>query len=210
MSEQIVWSILNRNLFFIKDAVKASEAKMSDKFDIFDPESRAVVLECREPDISGLVKLARLFGGGHDHGTPFNLVAKHPGSGQQAFRVARGSTSFSFGGVKMEFRDHRDDLIGNMKKEVFALGLKFSFNKDKGPALFVLQLKTELLSKNVEILLGDKSVARIERKWTGERGDLFEQGKFAYALSVAPEVPPNNPVRQLLVAFSTVIHRVNA
>jgi hypothetical protein len=66
MSEKNVWEILNRNLFFVKNAVARSEAKTSDKLDVYDPESRQVLLECREPDIGILTKIARLCGGRHD------------------------------------------------------------------------------------------------------------------------------------------------
>jgi len=93
MSDAAVWNILYRNLFFVKNAVKASEAKTSDKLDVYDPQTHELLLECREPDIGILVKVARLFGGKHDRGTPFNLVAIVPGSRQQVLRITRDSAS---------------------------------------------------------------------------------------------------------------------
>jgi len=56
MSEKNVWDILNRNLFFVKNVVAKREAKTSDKFDVYDPESLQILLECREPDIGILTK----------------------------------------------------------------------------------------------------------------------------------------------------------
>src|SRR5438552_3274273 len=92
------WDVLNRNLFFVKNAVKASELKTSDKLDLFDPETKTLLLECREPNIGLFTQVARAFGGEHDKGVAFNLVGRLPGSGAQAFRVSRKGTSFTLGG----------------------------------------------------------------------------------------------------------------
>ncbi len=40
MSEKNIWDVLNRNLFFVKNAVERLEAKTADKLDVYDPESR--------------------------------------------------------------------------------------------------------------------------------------------------------------------------
>src|SRR2546422_701572 len=83
---------------------------------IYDPESRQIILECREPDIGTLTKVARLVGGRHDKGTEFDLVASIPGSKEQALRVARGSATLTFGGPSVRISDHQDALLGKLKK----------------------------------------------------------------------------------------------
>ena len=50
------WDVLNRNVFFVKSAVKRLAAKTSDKFDIHDPNARELVLECREPGLNASPK----------------------------------------------------------------------------------------------------------------------------------------------------------
>src|ERR1035438_9781314 len=105
MSENNVWNILNRNLFFVKNAVAKREAKTSDKFDVYDPESHQILLECREPDIGVLTKIARLCGGRHDKGTAFNLVASIPGSKEQVLRIAGGNATLSFGSPAVKISD---------------------------------------------------------------------------------------------------------
>jgi hypothetical protein len=57
VSEKTIGDILNRNLFFVKNAVEKLEAKTADKLDVYDPESRQILLECREPDIGALTKV---------------------------------------------------------------------------------------------------------------------------------------------------------
>src|SRR5947207_1150276 len=72
--EETVWDVLNRNLFFVKDAVKVSEAKFSDKLDIYDPQQQSLLLQVREPDITTMTKVSRLYGGMYDRGSAFDLV----------------------------------------------------------------------------------------------------------------------------------------
>jgi hypothetical protein len=105
MSDNVIWDILNRNLFFIKDAVKRSEAKTADKLDVYDPDSRQLLLECREPDIGMLTKIARLCGGRHDAGTAFNLVAGIPSSKEQVLRIVRGNATLTLGGPAIKISD---------------------------------------------------------------------------------------------------------
>ena len=109
----------------------------------------------------------------------------------------------------MKFLDHRNQLIGKMKKETFALGLKFTFSNDEKD-IFVLQIKSKLLSSAKELLMDQKTVAWLVPNWKSDHGDFFKEGKFSYALSIAPEFPTNSPARQLLLAFSAAIRRVNA
>ena len=96
-----------------------------------------------------------------------------------------------------------------MKKETFALGLKFTFSNEEKD-IFVLQIKSKLLSSAKELLMDQKTVARLVPSWKSEYGDFFKEGKFSCALSIAPEFPTNSPARQILLAFCAAIGRVNA
>lgn len=198
MSEKTIGDILNRNLFFVKNAVEKLEAKTADKLDVYDPESRQILLECREPDIGALTKVARLFGGRHDKGTEFNLVASIPGSKEQALRIARGSATLTFGGPTVKISDHWDSLPGKLKKKNFAIGTKFTFFPEKQGESFLLQIK------GGEIFCDDKKVAGIS-KWNS---DFFKENKFDCAFSISQEVPANSQIRQVLLAVAFAKHRV--
>jgi hypothetical protein len=192
----------------VKNAVKRTELKTSDKFDLYDPASRELLLECREPNIGGLTQLARAIGGDHDHGTKFDFIGRIPGTEHQTFRLKRGNTSLRLG-APMQFLDHQNQLIGQMEKKLLTLGLKFAFSN--GPAeLFVLQVKAKFLSSTNEILMGNKPVARLVRNWKADHADFFKTGKFSHAISIARDFPVSSPARQLLLAFCAAIHRVNA
>jgi len=198
MSEKNIWDVLNRNLFFVKDAVKRSEAKTSDKLDVYDPESRQILLECREPNIGVLTKIARLCGGRHDQGTAFNLVASIPGSNEQALRIVRGNATLSFGGPIVKISDHWDSLLGILKKKKLSLGTKFTFVPEKQGESFILEIKAG------EIFSDDKKVAHFA-KWNS---DFFKENKFNYAFSISQEVPANSQIRQVLLAVAFAQHRI--
>ncbi len=140
-SGQAIWRKLDRDLFFVKSAVKRLEAKTSDKFDVYNPETRQVVLECREPDLGLLTKTARLLGGVHDRGRAFNLVAKIPGTNQQVFRITRGNASLTLGGPVTHIFDHEDKLIGKMKRKNLALGMKFLLFRRKEEQALLLHTR---------------------------------------------------------------------
>ena len=154
MAEKNIWGVFNRNLFFVKNAVARREAKMADKLDVYDPESRQVLLVCREPNIGILTKMARLIGGRHDKGTKFNLVASIPGNKEQIVRIARGNATLTFGGPAVKIYDQWDSLLGKLEKKKLSLGMKFTFIPDKLGETFVLQIK------GGEIFCDDKKVAR--------------------------------------------------
>lgn len=198
MSGKNIWDVLNRNLFFVKNAVERSEAKTADKLDVYDPESRQILLECREPDIGALTKVARLIGGRHDEGTEFNFVVSIPGSHEQVLRIARGTSTLSLGGPAVKISDHWDSLLGKLKKKNFALGLKFAFVPEKQDEPFILHIK------GAEIFCDDKKVAAFLKSSTG----FFRENKFDYAFSISQEVPANSQIRQVLLAFALAKHRI--
>lgn len=206
MPDDAVWSILNRNLFFVKDVVKAHEAKTSDKFDVFDPRTGDVLLECREPDIGAVTKVTRFLGGQYDEMAPFNLKACIPTTGEQVLRISRGGSLISVGAAAIEFSDHKDQTICGMKKPFFSLGLAFRFFRSKKDTIFTMKVKSGF---NVYRLLIDrKEVARVAMKWKDEYAEVFKSTRSRYAISIAPEVPVNNVARQILLGFAIAIDRI--
>src|SRR5205823_1456477 len=122
-----VWDVLKRNLIFVKDAVKKSEAKTSDKLDLYDPDQQSVLLQAREPGITTMTKVSRLFGGTYDRWSPFDLVVNYGETTHQVLRITRGSPTFVLNGAPIEIEDHRGAGIGRLKKIVWTVGRKFSF-----------------------------------------------------------------------------------
>src|SRR5258706_14229882 len=94
MREETIWDVLNRDLFFVKDAVKPSEAKFSDKLDIYDPEQQRVVMEGGEPEFRRFMKVSRFYGGTYDRSSGFVLAALFGDSRQQGLRGSWASGRF--------------------------------------------------------------------------------------------------------------------
>ena len=205
-SGQAIWRKLDRDLFFVKSAVKLLEAKTSDKFDVYNPETRRVVLECREPDLGLLTKTARLLGGVHDRGRAFNLVAKIPGTNQQVFRITRGNASLTLGGPVTHIFDHEDKLMGKMKRKNLALGMKFLLFRRKDEQALLLHIKSWFRRR--KLLIGGTEVAQLTRRWEAGHAALFREGRFDYAIAFSPEFPRHSPVRQLLLAVALAWHRI--
>jgi hypothetical protein len=206
VSGQAIRHKLDRDLFFVKSVVKRLEAKTSDKFDVYDPETRRVLLECREPDLGLLTKTARLLGGVHDRGTAFNLVAKIPGTNQQVFRITRGSASLTLGGPVTQIFDHEDKIIGKMKRKNLAWGMKFVLFRQKDEQALVLQIKSWF--RRCKLLIGGTEVAQFTRRWEAGHAAWFRHGRFDYAIAFSPEFPRHSPVRHLLLAVALAWHRI--
>lgn len=206
MEESQAWSVLNRNLFFVKNVVKSHEAKTSDKFDVLAPPSGDVLLECREPDLGVMTKITRFLGGQYDEMAPFNLIATLPGSGEQVLRIARGSSFVTAGGSAIEYSDHNDQMICRMKKPFFSLGRVFRFFRDEKDTLFLLRLQSGL--NGYRLVIDKKEVARVMLKWKKEHGDVFKRSKCKYAIAISPDVPQNNVARQVILALAVSIDRI--
>ena len=67
-------SVLNKNLFFVKEHVKIFKAASS--FDVFDPDTKQIVLECREENLGFFTKMFRFTE--YKRITPFNMEIKTP------------------------------------------------------------------------------------------------------------------------------------
>jgi hypothetical protein len=196
--------IFNRDLIFIKNAVRAREAKMADKLDVYDPETRQVLLECREPDLGALTKMARLAGGRHDKGTAFDLVASLPGGGQQVLRVARANATLSLGGPPVRIYDDSNTPVGTLKEKLFAIGLRYNFVPEKQEKPFVLHIEGKFPRNGCDIFCDGKQVAGISQP----RTEVFKEGQFDYAFSIDREVPPDSVMRQVLLAVGLAKHRL--
>ena len=81
--------VLNRNLFFVKEHVGMFKA--SNNFDILDPESGDLLLECREPNLGIVSKIFRFTD--YKRMTPFDVHINVPG-GPTLVRVHRGISIF--------------------------------------------------------------------------------------------------------------------
>ncbi len=80
---------INKNLFLVKEHVKIFKAANS--FDIIDPDTKQIVLQCREEGLGFFTKMFRFTD--YKRMTPFNMEIKTP-EGQKILTVRRGVSIF--------------------------------------------------------------------------------------------------------------------
>ena len=81
--------VLNRELFFVKEHTGIFKA--ANNFDIYDPESNQINLECREENLGFFTKMFRFTD--YKRNTPFEVNIKTP-AGEPVVTVKRGITIF--------------------------------------------------------------------------------------------------------------------
>ena len=124
---------LNQNLFLVKE--HTGMFKAANNFDIFDPDTGKIVLECREEKLGLITKIARFTD--YKRMTPFNVEIRRP-DGPTLITVKRGVSLFL---SKVEVLDENGSLLGSFAQKLFSIGGKFDVLDASGAPLCTLQGK---------------------------------------------------------------------
>jgi uncharacterized protein YxjI len=183
-------SILSKNIFFIKEHVKMFKAANS--FDILDPETKQIVMECREEDLGFFTKMLRFTD--FKRMTPFNMVIKS-NLGEKMVTVRRGVSIFL---SDVDVLDENDLLIGRFKQKLFSIGGKFQVLDASDRPLCML--KGKWTSWDFKFVSNDgKEFATVTKKWSGLGKELFTTAD-SYILQISSEVPAESPLRKLILS----------
>jgi len=181
--------VVNRNLFLVKEHVGLFKA--ASNFDVYDPQTSQLIMECREDNLGILTKLFRFTD--YKRLTPFDIRVRTP-DGAQVVRVERGFTLFL---SRVRVYDQNDELIGGFKQKFFSIGGKFDvLDRNDQP---VCTLKGNWVGWDFRFVLGDQELAQVTKKWAGLGKELFTSADN-YMLSVSPSVPPGSALRRLILA----------
>ena len=182
--------VLNLNLFFIKEHVKLLKAANS--FDIYNPETSQMVLQCQEENLGFFTKMLRFTD--YKRMTPFDIDIKTL-SGEKILTVRRGVSIFL---SNVEVVDGKGMLIGKFKQKFFSIGGKFEVLDPNDVSLCML--KGKWTSWDFKFVSADNSeFATVTKKWSGLGKELFTSADN-YILQISKDVPPNSPLRQLILA----------
>ena len=182
-------SVLNRNVYFIKEHVGMFKA--ANNYDIFDPESGEEILQCREEKLGFITKMLRFTD--YKRMTPFNVQIRTP-DGEPVVRVSRGISIFL---SKVSVFDESERRLGGFKQKLFSIGGAF---KVLGPGDEPLcELKGKWTGWDFRFKSGDTELAHVTKKWAGIGKELFTTADN-YVLEISDQVPPDNPLRQLILA----------
>ncbi len=189
--------VLSRNLFFVKEHVGIFKA--ANNYDILDPETNEIILECREEKLGFFTKLLRFTD--YKRMTPFHVEIKTP-DGKTIINVKRG-VSFFRSHVKVF--DENDQLVGGFKQKFFSIGGKFNVLDDQDQP--VCMLKGKWTGWDFRFLAGDVEYAHVSKKWSGIGKELFTSADN-YILEISEDLPADHPARLLIMAAVMCIDMV--
>jgi uncharacterized protein YxjI len=189
--------VLNNNIFLVKEHVGMFKA--ANNFDIYDPESETIIMECREEKLGLLTKLARFTK--YKRMTPFNIQIR-TADGKQIVRVTRGISIFL---SKVSVLDENNQPIGGFRQKLFSIGGAFSVFDAGDRAL--CELKGKWTGWDFRFMNGDNEFAHVTKKWAGIGKEFFTSADN-YILSISESVPKDHAARQLILAAVMCIDMV--
>ncbi len=188
---------LGKNLFLIKEHVGMFKA--ANNYDIYDPQTGEIVLECREDRLGLFTKMLRFTD--WKRMTPFDVQVRTP-DGHQVVRVSRGVALFL---SKVTVHDENDRVIGGFKQKLFSIGGAFSVLDAADQPL--CQLKGKWTSWEFRFVSGESELGRVTKKWAGLGKELFTTADN-YMLQIDESIPPDHPARKLILAAVMCIDMV--
>ena len=182
--------VLNNNVFLVKEHVGMFKA--ASNFDVYDPETGEIIINCREERLGFFTKILR-FNNDYKRMTPFEIDLTTP-DGEPILTVKRGVSFFL---SKVDVLDETGERIGGFKQKLFSIGGKFDvLGADDQP---LCMLKGSFTGWNFRFLAGDVELAHVTKKWAGLGKELFTSADN-YVLEISDEVPEDNPLRELIMA----------
>ncbi|MBL7859503.1 MAG: RNAase [Cyclobacteriaceae bacterium] len=183
-------SLLNKNLFFVKEHVAMFKAANS--FDIYDGETQNIILQCREENLGFFTKMLRFTD--YKRMTPLEIDIRTT-QGEKILTVKRGVSLFL---SSVEVLDEKGMVIGKFEQKFFSIGGKFEVRDASDRPLCML--KGKWTSWDFQFVSSDNQVfASVNKKWAGFGKEFFTSADN-YVLQISPDVPENHPLRMLIMA----------
>ena len=155
--------VLNKNLFLVKEHVGMFKA--ANNFDIYDPESNQMIMECREDKLGFFTKMLRFTD--YKRMTPFDIEIRTP-DGTPVVQITRGVSIFL---SKVQVLDGAGQPIGGFKQKFFSVGGKFDvLDTNEQP---LCTLKGKWTGWDFRFVSGEQELAHVSKKWAGLGKELF-------------------------------------
>jgi len=189
--------VLNKNLFLVKEHLGLFKA--ANNYDIYDPDTGSIIMECREEKMGIFTKLLRFTD--YKRMTPFDIQIRTP-DGAPVVRVTRGISIFL---SNVRVLDESDQVVGGFKQKLFSIGGKFDvLDRSDQP---VCSLKGNWSGWDFRFVHDSVELAQVSKKWAGLGKELFTSADN-YVLSISDSVPTNSVIRQLILAAVMCIDMV--
>ncbi len=189
-------SLLDLHQFVVKEHY--GMLKLSDTYDILDPESQEKVGMARE-NISGGMKMLRLLINKKILPTAVD-VTEGDENGPVAFRITRG---FTFLRSRVMVEDSSGEHIGYFKSKMFSIGGGFYVYDMQDNQ--VAEVKGNWKGRNFKFLApsGDE-LGLVDMKWGGIGKELFTSAD-TYIVSLGEQASQNRVATILLLAAALAI-----
>ena len=189
--------VLRRNVFLVKEHVGMFKA--ANNYDIHDPDTGEIILECREESLGILTRLLRFTD--YKRMTPFDIQIRTP-DGHPVVRVTRGISVFL---SKVQVLDESDRVIGGFKQQFFSIGGAFTvLDANETP---VCELKGKWTGWDFRFQTDQMELAHVTKKWAGIGKEMFTSADN-YVLEISDRVPAESVARQLILAAVMCIDMV--
>jgi uncharacterized protein YxjI len=189
--------MLARNIYFVKEHVGIFKA--ANNYDIHDPGTGQIIMECREEHLGFFTKMLRFTD--WKRMTPFDVQIRRP-DGSQVVRVKRGVSIFL---SKVEVYNEQNQYIGGFKQKFFSIGGAFTvLDANEQP---VCELKGKWTGWDFRFLSGEVELAHVTKKWAGLGKEMFTSADN-YVLEISESVPADSVARQLILAAVMCIDMV--
>jgi uncharacterized protein YxjI len=190
--------MLNRKHYFVRE--HAGLLKLSDVYDILDPETKIKIGEARE-EISGLVKFLRLLINKSLMPTRIGVYEGADESSRKLlFSIRRGVALLR---PKVEVTDAAGTSVGYFRSKVFSLGGAFRVFTSDGAE--VALVKGDWKGWNFRFLSGETELGVVTKKWAGLGKELFTSADN-YMISINGSPEPT--INLLLIASGLAIDTV--
>jgi uncharacterized protein YxjI len=189
--------ILNQNLFLVKEHVGMFKA--ANNYDIYNPESNQIIMNCRENNLGFFTKMLRFTD--YKRMTPFDVEIT-TASGEKIIAVKHGVAIFR---STVEIFDEKNRLVGTFKQKFFSIGGKFEIlDKNERP---VATLQGKWTGWDFKFSYENKQLAQVSKKWAGMGKEFFTSADN-YVLQIEETVAQDSPLRQLILAAVMCIDMV--
>jgi len=189
---------MNKNLYLVKEHTGIFKA--ANNYDIYDPETGDIVLECREENMHWITKLLRF--SDIKRMTPFDIVIQDTG-GRQLLRITRGAAVFV---SKVSILDANDTYIGGFNQKFFSIGGRFKVHDAQH--LDICELKGRWTGWDFRFIDNqDRELAHISKKWAGLGKEMFTSADN-YMLEISDRVPADDVCRKLIMGAVMCIDMV--
>ncbi len=190
-------AVLDRDLFLVKEHY--GFLKAANNYDVLDPVSGEVLIECREDRLGIFTKIFRF--SDYKTMTPFDVALREPG-GPLLARVRRGVVLLR---SKVRVENGDGALLGTFRQRLFSLGGAFTVLDDENKE--VCALKGKWSGFDYRLVAGDVEFAHISKEWGGLAKEMFTTAD-TYAIRINAAVPKGSPVRLLVLAAAVCIDMV--